>query len=101
MSNLGLNGPKGNNFDENYAQNAVSYNTQRANNYFTQQKAEWQVTYLAAVHGLYTGAVYGGVAGAAMAVYKRQMRYIPKTALLVGLPYSAALAISTVYRMDV
>ena len=43
----GLNGPKGDNFDENFVKKSMPYNTLRANNYFTQQKGEWQVTRLA------------------------------------------------------
>ena len=53
------------------------------------------------MHGLYTGCVYGGGAGLALAVYKRQMRYIPYGALLLGVPYATGLAWSTIYRMDV
>ena len=97
----GLNGPKGNNFDEDFVKKSMPYNTLRANNYFTQQKGEWQVTRLAIQHGMYTGAVYGGALGLGMAVYTRQMRHIPYYALLVGIPYSTYLAVSTVYRMDV
>mmetsp|Transcript_24687 Transcript_24687/g.33017 ORF Transcript_24687/g.33017 Transcript_24687/m.33017 type:complete len:100 (-) Transcript_24687:169-468(-) len=97
----GLNGPKGNNFDESYVTQSMPYNTLRANNRFVQQTADWQVTRLAVMHGLYSGAVYGGGMGLGMAIYTRQMRYIPKYALYVGLPYAAFLGISTVYRMDV
>ena len=101
MSQIGLNGPKGNNFDESYAQKSMSYNTLKAGNSFTQQRGDWQVTKLAIIHGMYTGAVYGGSAGLVMAIYKRQMRMIPMTALAIGSPYSAALAIASVYRMDI
>ena len=96
-----LNGPKGNNYDEGYVSRSMPYNTLRANNAFTQQRAEWQVTRLAIQHGMYTGAVYGGGFGLGMAIYTRQMRQIPKYALMLGIPYSAYLGISTVYRMDV
>ena len=37
----GLNGPKGNNFDESYGAKSMAYNTLRCNNRFTQQKADW------------------------------------------------------------
>ena len=66
-----------------------------------QQRGDWMVTKKAIEHGLLSGAIYGGSLGLMIAVYKRQMRYIPKTALLFGLPYSAVLGISTAYRMDV
>ena len=96
----GVNGPKGNNFDEKYIAQSMSYNTLRANRTFTQQKGEYQVTRLAFMHGLYSGAVYGGAVGLASAIYKRQMRQIPLWALGVGVPYAAFLAGSTIYRMD-
>ena len=79
----------------------MGYNTLRSDRRFLQQKAEWQVTRLAVMHGIYTGCVYGGAAGLLMAVYKRQMRYIPYGALLLGVPYTTGLAWSTIYRMDV
>ena len=97
----GLNGPKGNNFDESFITKGVAYNTQRSGGKFLQQRAEWQVTRLAVMHGMWTGIVYGGSAGLAVAVYKRQMRYIPYGALLLGVPYATGLAWSTIYRMDV
>ena len=97
----GMNGPKGNNFDDDYAKKGVAYNTIRSSGYFLQQRGDWLVTRKAIEHGLVSGAIYGGSIGAVIAVYKRQMRYIPKTALLIGVPYSAILGISTVYRMDV
>ena len=97
----GLNGPKGNNFDDNFVKQGVAYNTMRSDSRFLQQKAEWQVTRKAIAHGLYTGVVYGGGAGLVMAIYKRQMRWIPKGALLLGVPYATGLAWSTIYRMDV
>ena len=97
----GLNGPKGDNFDESYVAKSMSYNTLRANRSFILQRADWQVTRLAIQHGLYSGMVYGGSAGLVMAIYKRQMRYIPMAAAGLGVPYAAFLAISTVYRMDV
>ena len=43
----------------------------RSDGRFLQQKAEWQVTRLAVMHGIYTGIVYGGGAGLVLAVYKR------------------------------
>ena len=64
-------GPKGDNFDESYVAKSVPYNTLRANNRFVQQKGDWQVTRLAVMHGLYSGAVYGGTFGIGMAIYKR------------------------------
>ena len=67
----GINGPKGDNFDEDYIKKSISYNTLRANNRFVQQKGEWQVTRLAIVHGLYSGCLYGGTFGLGMAIYKR------------------------------
>ena len=97
----GINGPRGNNFDDDFVKKGVAYNTTRSNGYFLQQRAEWQVTRLAVVHGLYSGAVYGGAAGLAMAIYKRQIRYIPYGALGLGIPYATGLAWSTIYRMDV
>ena len=97
----GLSGPKGNNFDESYVAASMPYNTARANKSFVQPRGDWQVTRLAVQHGIYTGAVYGGSLGLGLAIYHRQMRWIPKTALLVGAPYAAFLGISTVYRMDV
>ena len=97
----GINGPKGNNFDETYVNQSMPYNTVRAGKFMLQQKGDWQVTRLAIMHGLYTGMVYGGSAGLAMAIYKRQMRHIPIYALGVGVPYATFLAISTVYRMDI
>ena len=97
----GLNGPKGNNFDETFLKQSMPYNTMRANRYFTQQRGDWQVTRLAVMHGLYSGAVYGGSFGLAMAIYKRQMRQIPMYAAALGVPYAAFLGISTIYRMDI
>ena len=94
-------GPKGDNFDESYLQKAVGYNTQRSQRYFTQQRAEWQVTRKALVHGMYTGLVYGGAVGLAASIYTRKLSMIPKYIVGVGAPYSAFLTISTVYRMDV
>ena len=97
----GLNGPKGNNFDESYAQKAIAYNTLRSDRYFLQQRAEFQTTQLAVIHGLYSGCVYGGGAGLISAIYTRKMRQIPKGAALVGIPYAAFLGISTIYRLDI
>ena len=97
----GLNGPKGNNFDENYGAKSMAYNTMRANNRFTQQKADWQVTRLAVMHGLHSGAVYGGTLGLGMAIYYRRLAYIPKCAAALGIPYATVLAWSTIYRMDI
>ena len=97
----GLNGPKGNNFDESYAKKAVAYNTLRANGYFKQQSAEFQSTRLAVKHGMYSGVVYGGSLGLVSAIYKRQMRQIPYGVAMIGVPYSAFLAISTLYRLDI
>ena len=59
------------------------------------------MTRLAIQHGLYTGAYYGGAVGLGMAIYKRQMHYIPKYALALGVPYATFLAWSTIYRMDI
>ncbi len=56
---------------------------------------------MAVMHGLYSGAVYGGSLGLAMAIYKRQMRQIPMYAAALGVPYAAFLGISTIYRMDI
>ena len=65
------------------------------------QSGDWQVTRLAIQHGLYSGAIYGGTIGLGMAIYKRQMRHIPITAAMLGVPYAAFLGISTCYRMDI
>ena len=59
------------------------------------------MTRLAVMHGLHTGAVYGGSFGLGMAIYKRRMSYIPKCALGLGVPYATILAWSTIYRMDI
>ena len=96
----GLNGPKGDNFDENFLKQSMPYNTVRANKSFVQQRGDWQVTRLAVIHGLYSGAVYGGTLGLGMAIYKRQMGQIPRYALGFGIPYAAFMGISTIYRMD-
>ena len=79
----------------------MAYNTLRANNRFTQQAADWQVSRKAFMHGLHSGAVYGGTAGLIMAIYKRRLSYIPKYALGLGLPYATLLSWSTIYRMDI
>ena len=97
----GVNGPKGNNFDESYAAKGMAYNTLRANGMFKQQRAEFMSTRLAIQHGLYSGCVYGGGLGLGMAIYKRQMRQIPYGAAMVGIPYAAFLGISTIYRLDI
>ena len=97
----GLSGPKGNNFDESYVTASMPHNTPLAAGTFVKQAGDWQVTRLAIMHGFYSGAVYGGGLGLGLAIYHRQMRFIPKTALLVGAPYAAFLGISTVYRMDI
>lgn len=59
------------------------------------------MTRLAFQHGLYSGAVYGGGFGLGVAIYKRQLRMIPRYAAGVGLPYATFLAISSYYRMDI
>ena len=97
----GINGPRGNNFDPDFCKAGVAHNTQKSNAWFLQQRAEWQVTRLAVVHGMYSGALYGGAAGLVMAIRRRQMRYIPYGAMALGIPYSIGLAWSTLYRMDV
>ena len=56
---------------------------------------------MAVMHGLHSGAVYGGSAGLVMAIYKRRLSYIPKYALGLGVPYATVLAWSTIYRMDI
>ena len=67
----GLSGPKGNNFDESYVVSSMPYNTQRSNAMFVQPSGDWQVTRLAIMHGFYSGAVYGGGLGTALAIYHR------------------------------
>ena len=59
------------------------------------------MTRLAIMHGLHSGAVYGGTFGLGMAIYKRKLSYIPKYALALGVPYATVLAWSTIYRMDI
>ena len=96
-----LDGPKGNNFDESYVANSMPYNTaQVAKGRFT-SRTDWQVTWLALKHGVYSGCVYGGAVGLGAAIYHRQMRYIPRYAAYAAIPYAAYLGISTVYRMDI
>merc|ERR1712060_32453 len=50
---------------------------------------------------MYSGVVYGGSLGLVSAIYKRQMRQIPYGVAMIGVPYSAFLAISTLYRLDI
>ena len=66
-----IQAPKGDNFDESYVSKSMPYNTRLANRSFTQQKAEWQVTRLAVMHGLYSGACYGGAVGFMAACWYR------------------------------
>ena len=56
---------------------------------------------MAVMHGLTSGAIYGGTFGLGMAIYKRRLSYIPKCALGLGVPYATFLAWSTIYRMDI
>jgi len=97
----GLNGPKGNNFDESFVAQSMPYNSMRAQNRFIKTRGDWQVTWLAVKHGIYSGSVYGGAFGLGVAIYKRQLRHIPIYAAGLAIPYASYLSISTVYRMDI
>ena len=87
--------------DKEYQAKALAYNQARASGFFNEKGATWQSAKHAAIWGFASGAYYGSAIGVARAVYGRQVRLIPRTAIPLGLAYSGALFVSACYRMDV
>ena len=88
-------------FDDSYEQKARQANVMAAQQrYMMEYRGEWQATRLAAVNGLLYGGGFGALLGVGAAISSRRMYQIPRYAALFGVPYSAFLSISTLYRMD-
>jgi hypothetical protein len=82
-----------------YPEAAKEYNVAQIGK-FTQVRGEYQACRVAFFHGFGSGVYYGGAIGLASAIYKRQMRILPATAIPMGLVYGTFLAGSAFYRFD-
>lgn len=88
--------------DQDYQQAALAYNTENMKKqYFLQDRAEMMACNKAFVHGMVDGGYYGGIYGLGLAIYRRQLRYIPKCALMTGFTYGVLLGSSAWFRFDI
>ena len=66
-----------------------------------QDRAEMQAVNKAFIHGMASGAYYGGALGFGYAIYHRKVRMIPKVAFASGITYGLLLASSAWFRFDI